>query len=81
MEEDLKKEIQEMKEMIKELLMEKIIPEEYQYFTSDQVKTIYHINKDSLIKYRKSGEIKYKRLGNGTYIYPKIQFRFNNHKK
>lgn len=76
---ELKKEIDELKtelKLIKHLLEKKSqeLPIELKTLTAKQVMEVLHINKDTLIKWRNKGEIKYKRLGNGNYIYPAIQF-------
>lgn len=81
MEIDLKKELEDLKtelKLIKHLIEKKNqeLPIELQTLTAKQVMESQHINKETLIKYRNSGEIKYKRYGNGTYVYPAKQFLY-----
>jgi len=70
----LKVDMKSLKETVKETTT--IVPDEYNCITGDDVQKILKINKDSLIKYRASGEIKYKKYGTATYRYPIKQFQF-----
>lgn len=81
----LKEELRTIKNLLEELCSntkKKIneIEDKYQYFDAKQVMKCYNINKDTLIKYRNSGVIKFKKLGTGNYLYPKSQFLFKEGK-
>jgi hypothetical protein len=83
MEIDLMKELEEVKtelKLIKQLIEKnnQTLPIELQTLTAKQVMEIRHINKETLAKYRNSGEIKFRRYGNGTYVYPAKQFFYKD---
>ena len=77
---EISKQIQGLYKVIFELkeqvLSTKSVADDYKYFDAKEVMDILHITSDTtLSKYRKNGSVKYKRLGNGTYIYPAKQFK------